>query len=161
VQRLAQIDGPSESILTELVSLSLVSVVPFDFGSASTYYITLQSARGGPHARPDDSEFRPGGRPHGTVDSSFFDIFDVRKGALSGPIVLSDSLIFTGGVTTWSHSRYRLRRDPGVNTPLNRSDSRFFMDTLTARGPLRRDATVGDASVPSRRHGRREASSPR
>ncbi len=125
VHRLQDASAPSTAILTEMVALQLESVVPTDFGlGLDFYFITLQSARGGPATVGVTTiNFGPEGTPHGTFDSFFDVFFDVRKGALSGPIALADSLTLISTGTPWSH-------DPapgevmidGVNHELNGSD---------------------------------------
>jgi hypothetical protein len=127
VQRLDPASAPSTAIPTELVALQLQSSVPADFGGGlDTYFITLQSARGGPASVGRMTiNFDPAGEviPHGTFDSFFDVFFDVRKGDLNGPIFLSDSLRLASQGTPWNH-------DPppdavlinGVNYHLNGSD---------------------------------------
>ncbi len=117
--------GNSGTIPIELVALHLQSVVPVDFGGGlDTYYITLQTERGGPASVGQMTiNFGPEANPHGTF-SSFFDVFfDVRKGSLSGPILLSDQLHLQSSGTLWSHNA-----PPGalliedVNDKLNGTD---------------------------------------
>ncbi len=125
VQRKQNASAPSTSIPVELVALQLESTVPTDFGlGVDFYFITLQSARGGPATTGVTTiNFGPEGTPHGTFNSFFDVFFDVRKGALNGPIALADSLILTSTGTPWGH-------DPapgeviidGVNHYLNGSD---------------------------------------
>jgi PEP-CTERM motif-containing protein len=91
-----------------MTQLELVSAVPTNFGlGVGFYYITLQSARGGPAttgtmtinltANDDNAP----STPEGTF-SSFFDVFfDVRLGSASGPIALSSDLLLTNGGTPW------------------------------------------------------------
>lgn len=45
----------------------------------------------------------PAGSGHGTFDSFFDVFFDVRKGGLSGPIALSDTLRLTSQGVPWNH----------------------------------------------------------
>lgn len=96
--------GVSE-IPIEMVALELRSVAPVDLGAGSDFhYITLQSARGGPATVGRMAiGFEVEGSPHGTF-SSFFDVFfDVRLGAVDGPIILSDMLPLTNAGTPWGH----------------------------------------------------------
>lgn len=108
IHRLDTASAPSTAISTEMVALHLMSAVPADFGlGLGTYFITLQSERGGPTSpgRMTISfgpEPPPGGA-HGTFDSFFDVFFDVRLGSLSGPIALSDSLTLTSTGTPWTH----------------------------------------------------------
>jgi hypothetical protein len=107
VHRLDSAFEPSTAIPTELVALQLQSLVPADFGGGlDTYFITLQSVRGGPASSGRMTiNFDPGGEvtPHGTFDSFFNVFFDVRLGALDGPIFLSDVLTLTSTGNPWTH----------------------------------------------------------
>jgi len=104
----ADVTGGSFAIPIDMVALQLVSALPVDFGlGLDNYYITLQSARGGP-ATTGRMTINFGGvddhlpnTPEGTF-SSFFDVFfDVRKGSLGGPIALSDQLTLTNQGAFW------------------------------------------------------------
>lgn len=99
--------GPGTTPI-ELVALQLMSTAPVNFGlGVGFYFITLQSARGGPDSTgsmtitpgaPDD---HLPGTPEGTF-SSFFDVFfDVRLGSLNGPIALSDVLVLSNSGAFW------------------------------------------------------------
>jgi hypothetical protein len=100
--------GSSAVIPIELVALHLVSVAPTNFGlGLGFYYLTLQSARGGPtsvgqmtinYTIADDG--LPG-TPEGTF-SSFFDVFfDIRLGSELGPIAVSSDLMLSSSGTPW------------------------------------------------------------
>ena len=100
--------GDSSTIPIEMLSLNLASAVPVDFGlGLGTYYITLQTARGGPasvgqmtitYSNLDDGVFTGS---EGTF-SSFFDVFfDVRFGSLNGPIAMSSDLVLSNSGTPW------------------------------------------------------------
>lgn len=92
----------SFAITTELVALQLVSSVPTDFGlGVDFYYMTLQAARGGP-ASTGRMTINFADAAGGTFDSFFDVFFDVRKGALGGPIALSDTLTITNQGTPWN-----------------------------------------------------------
>jgi hypothetical protein len=122
--------GGNAMIPIELLALQLVSVMPTDFGlGVGFYYITLQSARGGPASTGNMTinfaDPTPGGpppeQPVGGTFTSFFDVFfDVRLGSLDGPIALSANLVISNDGTPWSHYP-----DPqavtvdGVNSNLN------------------------------------------
>lgn len=92
-----------------LTTLQLETTAPVNFGGngIDNYFITLQSARGGPDSigsmtitlsALDDGT---AAFPEGTY-SSFFDIFlDIRKSSLSGPIVFSSDLVYTNSGATW------------------------------------------------------------
>jgi hypothetical protein len=106
VQRLGPATDASPSISTELVALHLMSAIPTDFGlGVGTYFITLQSERGGPASpgRMTINGLAAEGSPHGTFDSFFDVFFDIRLGALDGPIALSDDLRLTSSGTPWGH----------------------------------------------------------
>jgi hypothetical protein len=90
-------------------ALQLESTVPTDFGLGTDFYfITLQSARstGGPASTGSMiiSFNNPETTPvAGTFSSSLDVFFDVRKGALNGPVALSSDLVLTSVGTPWSH----------------------------------------------------------
>src|SRR5262245_23901839 len=113
VHRLDTASAPSTAISTELVALQLMTSVPTDFGlGVDTYFVTLQSVRGGPTSPGRMTiNFGPEGPIHGTFDSFFDVFFDIRKGSLSGPIALSDDLELTSLGIPWSH-------DPPPGHPL-------------------------------------------
>lgn len=112
VERLADASftgvGDSDTIPIELVALSLASTTPIDLGGGlGFYYITLQSARGGPAStgqmtiQLDSLSDNLPNSPEGTF-SSFFDVFfDIRLGATNGPIIISDDLLLTSAGTPW------------------------------------------------------------
>ena len=106
IQRLAPATGAA--IPTEMVALELMSTAPTNFGlGVGFYFITLQSARGGPSSTGSMTigfgPEAPAGSPHGTFDSFFDVFFDVRLGALNGPIALSDTLRLTSAGVPWNH----------------------------------------------------------
>jgi hypothetical protein len=131
VQRLATADVPappgSDTIPIELVALQLVSVNPF-FGP-DLAYITLQSARSGADPPPGpasigEMDIHFANDLGGTFDSFFDVFFDVRVGALNGPIQISDQLRLSSQGTPWD------RVPPpgalviqGVNLNLNGNDN--------------------------------------
>ncbi len=105
VQRLAEANtepGPGTAgIPIELVALQLVSVNPIDPGPGlDFYYVTLQSARGGP-ASTGSMAITFNDPNGGTFDSFFNVFFDFRKGALNGPIILSNNLNLTADDVPW------------------------------------------------------------
>lgn len=77
----------------ELVQLQLRSIDPFDFGAGLDFhYVTLQSIHGGPSSLGEmQIQFNPDGGG-GTFDSVFPVFFDLRIGALNGPIIFSANL---------------------------------------------------------------------
>jgi hypothetical protein len=130
VQRLAPAVGPAPATIPiELVALQLMSVAPIDLGSGTDFhFVTLQSARGGPASSGSMTiTFGPEAPPilpHGTFDS-FFDVyFDIRIGALNGPIVLSNNLTLQSSGTPWNHEPppFAVVIDD-VNRNLNNTDS--------------------------------------
>lgn len=129
VHRLAPANSPSTSIATELVALQLMTTVPADFGfGVGTYYMTLQSARGGPASTGRMTiNFGPeaaAGLPHGTFDSFFDVFFDLRLGGLNGPIALSSVQTVTSLGSPWNHfAPPGAVLIPGVNHNLNGSSN--------------------------------------
>jgi hypothetical protein len=118
VQRLpnATVPGPvppsqSTTIGVQMDALQLASAAPINFGGGplGTYYITLQSVRGGPASLGsmtisfDSQVGEPFTTPHGTFSSSWDIFFDVRYGALNGPIVYSADLPLSSSGTPWVH----------------------------------------------------------
>jgi len=131
----ASVPGPAGSlpqtaapIPIEMVALQLVTVAPTAaFGPLDFYYITLQSARGGPASVGqmtidfNNVNAPPPQQPVNGTFSSFFDVFfDIREGSLTGPIVFSNDLVLTNSGTPWSHyastTEYLI---DGVNTDLD------------------------------------------
>src|SRR5258708_11056206 len=95
IQRLAPATGAA--IATQMLDLQLMSTAPTNFGlGVGFYFITLQSARGGPNST-GQLTITPGAAddhlpltPEGTF-TSFFDVFfDVRLGSPNVPIALSN-----------------------------------------------------------------------
>lgn len=105
VRRLADANGPVDSIPIELVAMQLVSSSPVDFGAGlGDYYFTLQSLRGGPASTGQMTiNFGPEGNPHGRFDSFFDVFFDIRFGDPVGPIIFSDSVAFSQQGGLWGH----------------------------------------------------------
>lgn len=100
--------GSSATVPIELVALTLVSTAPTNFGlGVGFYYLTLQSARGGPaslgsmnvsYLSADDG--LPG-TPEGTFNSFFDVFFDLRFASENGPIALSDDLVLGNQGASW------------------------------------------------------------
>ncbi len=106
IQRLAPATGAA--IPTQMIDLQLMSTAPTNFGlGVGFYFVTLQSARGGPASTGSMTigfgAEAPPGTPHGTFDSFFDVFFDVRLGSLGGPIALSDTLRLTSNGVPWNH----------------------------------------------------------
>jgi hypothetical protein len=146
VQRKDPATASSPAISTEMLMLQLMSTVPTNFGlGVDFYFITLQSARGGPASTgrmtigfgPE----APPGSPHGTFDSFFDVFFDVRKGALNGPIALSDTLRLTSQGVPWNHfPPAGALQITGVNAFLNGTDR---LTDFWPIGPFHEDHPTG------------------
>jgi len=119
VQRLASASvpiGPPVTVPIEMLALQLMSVNPFDPdgpGGAplATYFVTLQSQRslseGGPGTMTlgtIDISNTGEAATHGTFDSFFDVFFDLRAGALNGPIVNSSNLGLNSSGNGWGHN---------------------------------------------------------
>ena len=106
VRRLVTASAPSTTIPIELVALQLVSAMPINLGAGLDFhYVTLQSARGGPSSTGSmtiNFDFSGSGGSF----TSFFDVFfDIRIGALIGPIIFSDhDQLSPPGPVSWSDS---------------------------------------------------------
>lgn len=123
----------------ELVALQLRSVTPINLGAGVDFhYITLQSARGGPDSV---GEMTVGfADSQGGLFTSFFDVFfDVRLGALDGPILASDHLQLANATgTPWSHDAPAgVLLIDGVNHRLNGTDTSadFWPDPILEEHP--------------------------
>ena len=148
IHRLDSATTASPSISVQMVALHLMSATPVDLGlGTGIYFMTLQSERGGPASTGRMTinfgpEPPPGGS-HGTFDSFFDVFFDIRLGALNGPVAMSGQMLQTSTGTQWTH-------EPppgtvlinGVNTQLNSTDvSNDFhilgnVQQITPTGPL-------------------------
>jgi hypothetical protein len=117
--------GDTGTTRLEMLALQLMTAAPVDFAGngVDSYFVTLQSARGGP-ATAGSMDITFTSLAGGTF-SSFFDVFfDIRKGSLAGPIVLTDDLVLANQGAAWD-------RDPppgavlidGVNHFLNGQDN--------------------------------------
>jgi hypothetical protein len=88
--------GDTGTTRLEMLALQLMTATPVDFAGngLDNYFVTLQSARGGSATLGSmDITFTS---LNGGTFTSFFDVFfDIRKGSLSGPIILSDELRLT------------------------------------------------------------------
>jgi hypothetical protein len=140
VHRPIPASGDPAMIPIELVALQLVSQMPVDFGAGLDFhYITLQGIRGGP---PSGGRLTITGLstemdPHGTFDSSLDVFFDLRKGSLTGPILLSDQVSLAARNEAWSHRpppQAGAALFPGVNYLLNGHDQNNDFWPL-GRGP--------------------------
>lgn len=151
--------GGQATIPIEMLSLQLQSVAPVDFGlGLDFYYLTLQTTRGGPATAGQMVIKFNGTEPvqltdsHGTFDSFFDVFFDVRKGSLTGAIVLSDHLVLSSSGTSWSHKPVdpNVIQIPGVNQNLNGTNplNDFFPSQLTESHPSGAKHVATPAAVP-------------
>ncbi|WP_165224015.1 hypothetical protein [Aquisphaera insulae] len=109
VHRLSEVTvaaiGDTGTTRLELLALQLMTAAPVDFGGLGldNYFVTLQSARGGPASLGSmDITFTS---LEGGTFTSFFDVFfDIRKGSLDGPIVFSDELTLTNSGADWTRT---------------------------------------------------------
>src|SRR5207248_2948241 len=96
----------SQGIQVEMVALQLESSTPTNFGSfgLDNYFITLQSARGGPSSAGTRTINFDGTGNAGTYGDAITLYIDYRKGALNGPIVGSDIRSFVGSGFVWGRT---------------------------------------------------------
>ena len=154
VHRLSPTSGAP--IATEMVALQLMTTAPVDFGlGMGFYFITLQSARGGPASVGQRTiSFGPPaavGSPQGTFDSFFDVFFDLRLGSLDGPIAVSgDTMLSTHGVPWNQVPTPNELQIPEVNALLNGSDRNadfWPVGSFDAGDPLSRHRVI-TASIP-------------
>ena len=140
-QRLGPVTVPdaplpqSAGVDVNLVALQLVTTTQMNVGvfGLDFYYVTLQSARGGP-ASLGTYNITFNGAGGGVFDAVFDVALDVHKGSLSGPIILSDTLHVSDLATPWQRTPApdELLID-GVNHLLNGTDlSTDFQPPSTA-----------------------------
>ncbi len=101
IQRLTLASSPSQAIPVQMDALQLETAAPVSLGGGpfGNYFITLQSARGGPLSTGSMTiNFGPD-----TFTSSLDIFFDIRFGALNGPIVNSSDLLLSNPSTPWSN----------------------------------------------------------
>ncbi len=98
------VTAPStQGVSITMTNAQLVSLALVDLGLGSDfYYLTLQSARGGPASTGTMQITLDGTLTGGTFTSSIDLYYDIRKGALDGPIALSDSFTLLGGSQAWT-----------------------------------------------------------
>jgi hypothetical protein len=109
--------GSSANINLTMLALQLETATPINIGlGLHNYFITLQSARGGPATMGNMTITWNADGLSGTF-SSFFDVFfDIRQDGLSGPIITSSDLTLTSSDTPWSFSPPAgAEQIPGVN----------------------------------------------
>jgi len=141
VRRLSPAD-PGVPIATELLALQLVTTTPVDFGLGTDFYfVTLQSARGGPASVGQRTinfgPEAPAGSPHGTFDSFFDVFFDIRLGSLSGPIAISGDTLLSSSAVPWSHFPVSGALElSGVNSFLDGNDPNRDFWPIVPFGPF-------------------------
>jgi hypothetical protein len=143
VQRLGTASLLSPTIDIQLNALQLGTAVPTSIGGGpvGSYFITLQSARGGP-ASLGTMTFDFGL----STFTSYFDVyFDLRFGALDGPIVQSGDVVLSNAGTSWDGAApSQAWTITGVNIDLNGLDdsSDFWPD-----GPFQEAGPGGNVHV--------------
>jgi hypothetical protein len=101
IQRLQSASPSSPTISLQMDALQLETAAPVSLGGGplGNYFITLQSARGGPVSLGSMTiSFGPN-----TFVSSLDVFFDVRYGSLNGPIVQSGDLLLSSTGTSWGN----------------------------------------------------------
>jgi hypothetical protein len=104
-----------------MVALQLETVVPVNFAGngLDNYFVTLQSARGGPASTGSIALSFLGGQ-NGAFTSTIDVFFDIRRGSLNGAIVFSSDLLLTSDPTFWSSTPPPgALQIPGVNVFLS------------------------------------------
>jgi hypothetical protein len=108
VQRLStatppSLPGTAPTISTQMLALDMETVTPTNLGAGvNNYFVTLQSAHGGPATTGTlDISFDAAG-DGGTFNSTFDVFYDIRVGSLTGPIVASSNLTLTGTDNSWN-----------------------------------------------------------
>jgi len=126
------VPGTAPPIPIQMLALQLMSTTPTAvFGPLDTYFITLQSVRtvaeggAGPNSLGTMTiTFGPEAPIHGTFTSSLDVFFDIRKGALNGPMTFSSDLVLQSSGTSWSHlPPSGAVQINGVNKMLNGTDT--------------------------------------
>jgi hypothetical protein len=146
--------GDTGSTTLTMQVLQLETAAPVDPGPGlDNYFITLQSARGGP-ASVGTINITFADMNGGTFSSSIDVFFDIRKGSLTGAIIASDDLVLTSEGTPWT------RIPPpgavvitGVNQFLSgvsgdRSQDFWPVSPFDEKHPDGTDHKVRDATVP-------------
>jgi hypothetical protein len=84
--------------------LRSVNQVSFGGGPLGYYYLTLQSARGGPASIDTGSMYFNPDNTQGTFSDLLDVFFDVRYGSLNGPIVYSADCLMQNDGAGWTHA---------------------------------------------------------
>jgi hypothetical protein len=162
VQRLGDATVANPTVPIEMVALQLMSVNQITLGANTGFlFVTLQSARkdedGGPGPASTGTititfgPEAPEGIAHGTFDSTLDVFFDIRFGALDGPIVHSDMLTLFSDDVPWNHfPPFGAVRIQDVNfrlNGLNQLNDFFPVETFAEeKGPV--NHVVASATVP-------------
>jgi hypothetical protein len=114
---------PTVNLVIDDMQLESYVLTNINGGGLGYYFITLQSARGGPASTGSMSVSFTS--PSGGTFSSSWDIFyDVRYGSLNGPIVESSDNTFSQSGALWSRtSPPGAAEFPGINYMLNGTDT--------------------------------------
>lgn len=103
IQRLDPVDGAGGSpviINVEMVALQLVTSSPTNiFGPLDTYYLTLDTTQ------QSLGQYRVHFSPDAQTFDLFFEhvYFDIRRGAIDAPVLISDDLSFEASGAPWDH----------------------------------------------------------
>jgi hypothetical protein len=156
VQRLAaattpSVPGTAPAIPIQMDLLQMESQTPVNLGAGvGFYFVTLQSARGGPVSTGTMTISVDNTGLAGTFLSSLDVFYDVRFGSLSGPIVLSNDLLLSNPGTPWQTTP----PDPndvlinGVNQGLGANSAFWPVGTFTESEGADTQHSVRNAMVP-------------
>jgi hypothetical protein len=108
IERVHDASGPGTILIAvRMLAMQMVSSTPIDVGAGlDLHYLTLQPtpSRGVLEVTEDPTSHGPPPPFHGVANHDPLNWrFDVRKGSLTGPVVLSDSKVLTSAATLWSH----------------------------------------------------------
>jgi hypothetical protein len=99
--------GSTLPFTADLVALQLRSVdqVSIFGGPVGYYYVTLQSVRGGTASNDTGSTIFNSAGTGGTFSDALDVLYDVRYGALNGPVVYSSDCSLVNAGADWTHDR--------------------------------------------------------
>jgi hypothetical protein len=105
IQRTAALTpgSPTSALVMQALQLETVAPVSFGGGPLGEYFVTLQSVHGGPASTGSITVGWDGTGLAGTFSSSIDVFFDIRFGALNGPIVFSSDLPLSQTGAAWNH----------------------------------------------------------
>ncbi len=109
IQRLADavapgLPGTAPAINIQMTDFQLVTSIPVNLGAGlGFYYLTLQSARGGPLST-GQMTIGFAASTNGTFSSTLDVFFDIRFGALNGPIVNSSDVVMGTTGIPWERT---------------------------------------------------------